>query len=70
MIRPAASSTLRCLEIAWTLIGNGAASSLTVASPSARRANISRRVGSAKAANVLLNWSSAIFIQLVAKLLG
>src|SRR6478736_6904463 len=33
-------------------IGNGAPSSLAVASPSARRANMARRVGSARAARV------------------
>src|SRR5215218_2011153 len=42
------------------LIGNGSASSFTLASPSARRARIARRVGSARAANVLVSWSTAI----------
>jgi hypothetical protein len=40
------------LEIAGWLIANGAASSVTVASPDASRARIARRVGSASAANV------------------
>lgn len=41
------------------LIGKGPASSLTVASPSASRARIARRVGSESAAKVLLSWSTA-----------
>jgi hypothetical protein len=39
------------LEIAGSFISNGSASSLTVASPTARRARIARRVGLASAAN-------------------
>ena len=46
---PALSSTLRCLEIAGWLMGNGSTSSFTVASPLASRAKMARRVGSAKA---------------------
>src|SRR4051812_29924690 len=57
---PARSSTLRWREIAGRLIGNGSASSFTVASPSARRVRIARRVGSARAANVSVSWSTAI----------
>src|SRR5439155_14849139 len=56
---PARSSTFRCLETAWTLIGNGCASSFTVASPSASRSRIARRVGSARAAKVALSSSAA-----------
>ena len=40
------------MEIAGWLSANGAASSVTVASPLASRARIARRVGSARAANV------------------
>jgi hypothetical protein len=40
------------LEIAGWLMWNGAANSVTVASPDASRARIARRVGSADAANV------------------
>jgi hypothetical protein len=36
---------------------NGRANPVTDASPSAKRANIARRVGSAKAENVLFNMS-------------
>src|ERR1700730_14380608 len=43
------SSTFRCWEIAGCVISKGADSSITVASPLARRARIARRVGSAKA---------------------
>src|SRR5260370_30522812 len=46
---PAFSSTFRCWEIAGCVISKGLASSITVASPLARRARIARRVGSAKA---------------------
>ena len=41
-----------CRDTAWTLMANGSASSLTVASPLVRRATIDRRVGSASAANM------------------
>src|SRR5512134_731426 len=51
-MRPARSSTFRCLEMAGWLISNGSASSVTVASPVASRARMARRVGSAKAAKV------------------
>ena len=47
-----------CFEIAGKLISNGAASSLTVASPCIRRASIARRVGSDKAAKVRLKASA------------
>src|SRR5207237_9588761 len=60
-ISPARSSTLRCLETAWTLIGNGSASSFTDASPSTSRARIARRVGSASAAKVAGRGSAALF---------
>ena len=59
-MRPARSSTLRWREIAGRLTGNGAASSFTVASPSARRARIDRRMGSARAAKVRSSWSAGI----------
>src|SRR5262249_36487612 len=59
-IRPAPSSTLRCLETACTLTGNGSASSLTVASPFASRSRIARRVGSESAANVLSSRAAVI----------
>ena len=49
---PASSSTLRCLDTAGWLMSNGSANSETEASPSAKRARIARRVGSARAANV------------------
>ena len=51
-ISPARSSTFRWREIAGRLTANGAASSLTVASPSARRVRMARRVGSASAEKV------------------
>ena len=44
------------------VMANGSASSLTVASPSASRARIARRVGSARAANVLLSGSSVMMV--------
>src|SRR4029453_4841652 len=56
---PASSSTLRCLEIAWTETSYGAASWPTVASPTASRATMSRLVGSARAENPLERRSSA-----------
>src|SRR6185503_11471895 len=49
---PAPSSTLRCLEIAGWLMSKGSASSLTEASPDARRDRIARRVGSERAAKI------------------
>src|SRR5579862_7027914 len=61
-ISPACSSTLRCFEIAGILIANGSASSVTDASPSARRDRIARRVGSASAENVALSASVAVGI--------
>ena len=42
----------KCLEMAGWLSENGATSSLTVASPCAKRARMARRVGSASAAKV------------------
>ena len=56
---PAFSSTFRCFDTAGRLMSNGAASSLTVASPVDSRARIARRVGSASAANVSESWSAA-----------
>ena len=47
-----------CLEMFWTVTSNGSASSLTVASPTDNRATMSRRVGSANAANARDSWSS------------
>src|SRR3954451_7920571 len=46
--------------MAGRLIENGSASSSTVASPSARRRTIERRVGSDKAANTTSNRSGAV----------
>src|SRR6185437_658599 len=43
-------------EIAGWVIANGSASSITGASPAARRARIARRVGSASAENVASRW--------------
>src|SRR3984957_11494683 len=51
-MRPARSSTLRCLEIVGWLSANGFMISDTSASPDARRARIARRVGSASAEKV------------------
>ena len=59
-IRPARSSTFRCLETAGRLMSNGSASSVTDVSPSASRARIARRVGSARAAKVALRRSGVI----------
>src|SRR3954451_3050559 len=59
LTRPASSSTFRCLETAWTVTSYGAASSLTVASPTASRATMSRRVGSASAENTRESGSAA-----------
>ena len=56
---PACWSTLRCFDTPGSVIANGFASSPTVASPCASRARIARRVGSARAANVVLNGSAA-----------
>ena len=69
-IRPARSSTRRCLDTAWLLIVNGSASSATEASPSIRRARIARRVGSARAAKVALSWSGMGLQPSVAQLIG
>src|ERR1700736_3829461 len=55
-----------CFEIAGSVISNGSASSLTVASPSARRARIARRVELASAAKVSLSRSSSSIIVMVA----
>jgi hypothetical protein len=59
-MRPALSSTLRCFETAGSVMSNGFASSVTDASPDARRARIARLVGSAIAANVTLSRSVAM----------
>src|SRR6476661_8747635 len=48
--------------MAGRLIGNGSASSSTVASPSANRRTIERRVGSASAANTTSNRSGAVIV--------
>ena len=56
-ISPARSRTLRCLEIAGRLMAKGSASSVTDFSPEARRARMARRVGSARAAKVVLRIS-------------
>src|SRR5947207_11110934 len=56
---PARSSTFRCFEIAGWLMRKGFASSITPASPPARRARIARRVGSASAAKV---WSRRLAV--------
>ena len=52
------------------VIGNGAASSLTVSSPRKRRVRIARRVGSQSAANVELSWSGTYFTKWLISLLG
>ncbi len=59
-IRPARSSTLRCLETAGRLMSKGSASSVTETSPSESRARMARRVGSANAAKVVLRRSAGI----------
>src|SRR3954468_3918222 len=48
-----------CLDTAWMETSYGSASSPTVASPTARRATMSRLVGSARAENTRDSWSSA-----------
>ena len=69
-IMPLTVPVLRVLEAcrgqrtAGPLILNGLASSLTVVSPSASRARIARRVGSARAAKVALRRSTAIVYNL------
>src|SRR3954463_12939627 len=57
--RPAAASTLMCLDTAWIETSYGSASSPTVASPTASRATMSRLVGSASAAKTRESRSSA-----------
>ena len=57
---PHRSSTLRCFEIVGSERSNGAPSSLTVASPAAKRVRIERRVGSASAANVASSCARSI----------
>src|SRR5260221_31017 len=59
-IRPARSSTLRCLEMAGWDMEKGLASSFTEASPEARRARMARRVGSARAAKVASSCSEEL----------
>ena len=61
-ISPARSSTLRCLETAGRLILKGFASSVTDLSPRDSLPRMARRVGSAKAANVVLSLSVVIVI--------
>ena len=70
VISPARSSTFRCLETAWTLIGNGSASSFTVASPSARRAEdrAPRRIGERRERARELVDRHAVFISSVYQL--
>lgn len=51
--------------MAGMVMSNGAASSVTVASPCARRASIARRVGSAKALKVLSKVSVVVIIELI-----
>jgi hypothetical protein len=51
--------------MAGKLILNGSASSLTVASPSAKRAKIARRVEFANAAKVWLSLSSSLLMIMV-----
>src|SRR3954468_22107938 len=60
LTRPASSSTLRCLETAWTVTSYGWASSRTVASRLARRATMSRRSGSASPAKTRDSGSAAM----------
>jgi hypothetical protein len=48
--------------MAGRLIGNGSANSSTVASPSANRRTIERRVGSDKAAKTTSNRSGAVTV--------
>src|SRR5215472_13163565 len=59
-IRPARSSTLRCLETAGRLIAKGLASSVTEVSPKASRARMARRVGSESAAKAVSSDNLAI----------
>jgi len=66
-IRPARSSTVRCLEIAGRLMAKGSASSVTEVSPSASRARMARRVGSARAEKVTLRGSVGIVQNLSVK---
>src|ERR1700738_207217 len=61
-ISPALSSTLTWREMAGCVILNGAASSLIVVSPKARRARIARRVGSASAAKAASRFSMSHLI--------
>jgi hypothetical protein len=51
--------------MAGRLIGNGSANSSTVASPSANRRTIERRVGSDKAAKTTSNRSGAVTVIVV-----
>src|SRR3569832_209082 len=64
---PAFSCTLMCFETAGKLILNGAASAFTEASPCIRRASMARRVGSDRAAKVMLRVSVAGLIVLSRK---
>src|SRR5713226_1469286 len=56
-IKPARARTFRCLETAGRLMSKGSASSWTEVSPDASRARIARRVGSARAAKMVLRRS-------------
>src|SRR5207302_388951 len=58
---PARSSTFRCFETAGWLMRKGFASSITPASPQARRARIARRVGSARAPKVSLRFALTLY---------
>src|SRR5260370_1843264 len=53
-IRPAPSSTFKCLDTAGRLISKGLAKSVTEVWPEARRARMARLVGSTSAAKVEL----------------
>ena len=51
--------------MAGCVIANGAASSITVASPEARRARIARRVGSASAENAVSRFGIGVFLYII-----
>ncbi|MNL78865.1 hypothetical protein D3C87_2053520 [compost metagenome] len=56
---------MRCLETAGRVKSKGLASSVTVASAEASRVRMARRVGSAKAAKVVLRRSADIVLNLL-----
>src|SRR5580704_5112523 len=62
-MRPARSSTLRCLVMAGWVSIEASASSTTPAAPAPRRSRIARRVGSARAAKARLTGSVADITQ-------